>query len=849
MRKITLFKLLLLTFAFAISGHAVGQTNPTAQLIPYSQNFDGLAHSATAYPDGIQGWTIGTTASLNYRTTAPTANATLTASSTASTNSGGVHNFSGKIGFLQTGSTDPAICLSLITTGKSNIVVTYDAMTIRNPWDGTTANNRINELSLQYRIGTSGAFTDVFGVEYRNIGTGQTTAVTTPQNLQTKSITLPAECDNQSEVQIRWVAKDVSGAGSRPSFAIDNISVDEATFTNFYSKSTGNLNDVANWGTNTDGSGTNPTNFTADYQMFNIQNNATPTIGATWVVSGKGSKVIVGNGTDATTFTIPSGFVANAVIDVANNATLRMQNTTLPSIANIAIGSTIEFGQSAGLTILDRNYPSNLIFSGAGTKTWSPGANRTLTGNLIINEGIFAFGNGVTLTISGNISVASTGTIAPGSSANRFVASGANRTFTLNGTARVTSNESQTAAATTPFSYQYNGFATYTFAPTSWVSFRSPTTTAVTQGIDGITGSPFGNVEIAAITNLTAAGSNTHTFKTNVDIAGILAFPRLGANTSLIINFGANTVKVGGAIQLNGSNTSTQTGGRTYNMGTSTLELNGTVAQNTLGGTDLPNTFNNLTINNAAGVTPQSAVTVNGTLTLTNGKITLGNNNLTVGTFSGGSATSYVVTNGTGKVTIGAAAATKVTLPIGTTTEYHEVSLTPTDATSFTASVINGVPEAAPSNIRLSDYTWIITSTTPSVTEIELTPATAVSNGISSFIASWNGTAYDYQTAIRTTNTYKANFGTFASFVVGETDNTTNNIDLSDKINIYTFESAIKVDGIANGAVIRIRSINGQTIATHIANSTSNSFTLKSGIYIVTVGVNENMITKKVIVK
>ena len=303
--------------------------------------------------------------------------------------------------------------------------------------------------------------------------------------------------------------------------------------------------------------------------------------------------------------------------------------TPLPTVVSsfpvytYSSGAVIEY-QGGTQAIADISYP-NLTIT-AGTKTWTVGAIGRTVGNISVNgTALLSLAGGTPITVNGNIAVASGATISHGSSANRFVASGAGRTFTLNGTARVTANETQTPAATSPFSYQYNNFATYTFAPSSWISFRSPTTAAITQGIDGITGSPFGNIEIAAITNLTAAGSNTHTFKTNVNIAGILAFPRIVANTSLIINFGANTVKVGGTIQLSGSNTSTQSGGRTYNMGTSTIELNGATAQNTLGGTDLPQTFNNLTINNAAGVTVSNPITVNGTTTINDGsKLAMG---------------------------------------------------------------------------------------------------------------------------------------------------------------------------------------------------------------------------------
>ncbi|MDZ7366568.1 MAG: hypothetical protein ONB43_11950 [candidate division KSB1 bacterium] len=204
------------------------QTNPTAQSLPYSQDFSSLAHSSTTYPAGWQGWTVGGSSSTSFRTNAPTADEALLASSSASTTTGGVHNYNGKIGILASGSTDPALVLVINTTGHSNVTVAFDIMTIRNPYNGTT-NTRINQVDLQYRVGTSGAFTSVSGNAngiYESNTTTQTgSGVTTPQNLQAKTFTLPSVCDNQATVQLRWVQRDVTGAGSRPGFAVDNISV------------------------------------------------------------------------------------------------------------------------------------------------------------------------------------------------------------------------------------------------------------------------------------------------------------------------------------------------------------------------------------------------------------------------------------------------------------------------------------------------------------------------------------------------------------------------------------------------------------------------------------------------
>jgi hypothetical protein len=225
-----ILRAVLSLFCFGAINLAFNQTNPAPQSLPYSQDFSGLAHGSTTYPDGWQGWTISTSPGASFNTSAPTADRALTASSTAATTSGNVHNYNGEIGFLNSGTLDLSIVLSLNTTGSSNVLFEYDVMTIRNPYDGGT-NTRINEVILQYRIGTTGAFTNITGTEYQNNTTTQTIAVTTPQNLQNISLTLPSACNNEAVVQLRIVSRQVSGGGSRPSFALDNISVSATPIT------------------------------------------------------------------------------------------------------------------------------------------------------------------------------------------------------------------------------------------------------------------------------------------------------------------------------------------------------------------------------------------------------------------------------------------------------------------------------------------------------------------------------------------------------------------------------------------------------------------------------------------
>lgn len=214
---------LLLSFFSVFSLSGLAQTNPTPQSLPYFQDFSSLAHSSNTYPTGWQGWQLATSPLSSFRTTAPTADRDLIASSSAGTTQGNIHNYNGKIGFLNTGSLDLSVCFAINTSGANNIRVVYDIMTIRNPYDGGS-NTRINEITLQYRVGTSGNFTTISGIEYQN-NTSTQTSGTAPQNLQNRSVILPAACNNQSVVQLRWVSREVSGSGSRPSFAVDNIMV------------------------------------------------------------------------------------------------------------------------------------------------------------------------------------------------------------------------------------------------------------------------------------------------------------------------------------------------------------------------------------------------------------------------------------------------------------------------------------------------------------------------------------------------------------------------------------------------------------------------------------------------
>ncbi|MET3876075.1 Ig-like domain-containing protein [Chitinophaga sp. OAE865] len=212
----------LLLIASLVCGNASAQTNPAAQPLPYEQNFDALPSSATVYPAGWQGWLLSGSPSGSFNTAAPASDKPLISGSASST-ANGVYNYAGKLGFLNSGSADNSLVLSLNTSGQQNVRLAYDVMTIRNPYDGSS-NTRINEVVVQYRIGIAGTFTSIGETAYQNDTIQQTgSGVTVPQHLVNVLITLPPECSNQAVVQLRWVNRQISGAGSRPGFAVDNI--------------------------------------------------------------------------------------------------------------------------------------------------------------------------------------------------------------------------------------------------------------------------------------------------------------------------------------------------------------------------------------------------------------------------------------------------------------------------------------------------------------------------------------------------------------------------------------------------------------------------------------------------
>ncbi|MEI7982129.1 MAG: endonuclease, partial [Bacteroidota bacterium] len=110
---------------------------------------------------------------------------------------------------------------------------------------------------------------------------------------------------------------------------------------NYFSKPTGNLDNLLNWGTSPDGSGTTPAAFNYINQVFTIQNRATATLGNHWTVPATGSRVILGDGTAATAWSTGNYNVYLPALTIAPGSLFAVDTgsvVTLPGTA--AAGGT-----------------------------------------------------------------------------------------------------------------------------------------------------------------------------------------------------------------------------------------------------------------------------------------------------------------------------------------------------------------------------------------------------------------------------------------------------------------------------------------------------------------------------
>ncbi len=383
--------------------------------------------------------------------------------------------------------------------------------------------------------------------------------------------------------------------------------------TNYYSKSTGNLNLTSSWGTSTNGTGAAPPNFSAAGQIFNIRNNAAPTIGANWTVSGAGSYIIVGDGTNACNFQIPSNHICRGTIDVSANGTLSIANTTNPTLGTLNASSTVVFNGAGTQKIPVATY-GNLTYANTGANVSSMAGGCTISGTFTVSKGSLSMNNSnsnYTFTV-GNLTVSTSGSMYFGGYGNA----------TGGTTVNLSGNMTQTG--------YLNITVTGTAAPNGTINFTGASENIQAYGTQWIDYNILSGAVVILGGNFAFAGDNFFPASFTVKSGGTLNcgtnVVQISPGTSqgnFILSSGGNLITANTAgISSSGASGSIQAVAETYSSGAN-YTYDGSAAQITGIFTTTPaaGTVNNLTIDNssATGVTLSQAESVAGVLTLADG--------------------------------------------------------------------------------------------------------------------------------------------------------------------------------------------------------------------------------------
>ena len=273
--KINFKKHLFSLLAFFLIIHfGVAQTNPTAQSLPFS--FSSITGSTL--PAGIA---IHSFSALPTTRTTSTPSGDLTYTS-SSTSGGWKDEGSSGLSLLGSGSQNTgAMVVAINTTSLSSIVVSWKAGTVLQQ------SSRDNSIALQYRVGTSGTFTDV--------GTTSTYSSSGKSNGDLSSLfteTLPTGAENQSVVQLRfvyWESTSTSGSRDRLNLTAINVSgttpppSTQASSITFSSIDVNSM--TSSW---TNGNGSNRVVKMNTSNSFTTPTNGTsPSANTTWANSGE----------------------------------------------------------------------------------------------------------------------------------------------------------------------------------------------------------------------------------------------------------------------------------------------------------------------------------------------------------------------------------------------------------------------------------------------------------------------------------------------------------------------------------------------------------------------------------
>ena len=588
---------------------------------------------------------------------------------------------------------------ALYANGNMSNVVADPTTGATTYWQCKAATTGLSTITLTFDKNESGAANPRYGVLYSTNGTTWTfvASVTTlngntmpsTTGWSTAIVALPAACNNVATLYIRIYGYNRVGGAT---FAVDNITLLAATTVAGAVFTTANEADIYTMVRSGGAAGQySRNNFTATGAATNV------TINNTAATSGVSMNA-------ANTFNVTAG------------ATVTMGNTGLISGAgsfSLAAGCTLAIANTAGITAAVATATGAIRTTTA--RTFNGGA------NYIYNAAAFQF----------------TGTGLPAA-----MLSGGSVTINNGSGVLVSQNTSFASGASLNLE---NGaiFNTATDLIMSSGSNVNRDNGTLTTALTTYSGINLTYENLGNNSSVTTANEFPATFNGNVVINKTGKTITLnGAKTlPVLATFGNITLTAGTLASANfnislSGNWTNNDAAAAFTAGTGTVTMNGTAAQ-TLGGTS-PTTFNNLILNNAAGATLGSNENVNGTLTLTAGRMTIGANNLVLGAASPAvagalSAANMIVATGTGMVEKLMTANGSYLYPVGDATgpNYSPITLNVT-ATTYAAGAYTGVNVTKakhPNNANQTNYLnryWSIATSGLTAPSYAVTAATYV---------------------------------------------------------------------------------------------------------------------------
>ena len=450
------------------------------------------------------------------------------------------------------------------------------------------------------------------------------------------------------------------------------------------------------------------------------------TIGFDYFIIDKTAGNVVLSGSPATDITVNAS--SSNVLQIINSGGLDLNGRTLAFNNNgggvYVNGSRIITSSVAGgnLDINQYKYVSN----NSGTGTLTLGTNVTLN-----------------LNTNGNLD---------------FGKSGSTYITTLNGILSINST-SNCFVNTNPPIYGTTSLLKYNSGSTYGRSLEWSTTSGAGYPND---------VQVSNSTILNYPNTGTVAFSTNLTLARDLT---IDAGSALYLDYGGNSNKsgsltvgrnvvlsgglslgnsVGGDLNVAGNWTLS---GGAFTPNSRAVQFNGFSAQTITGAT----TFDYLTLNNSFGLALQtsSGVTVNQTLALTSGKITLAANNLTIGsggTITGAGVSNYIIAASTGQLkrTVGG---TSIIFPVGNTA-YNPITFNNSGTSDiYGVRVLNAAPAGA-NNTKTVTRQWITTEAVAGGSNLSVVTqyntgeiGAGYAAATDSFIGIYNGTSYSQVSA------------------------------------------------------------------------------------------------------